>query len=630
MGSKMEFPTGRLVVNNLQTTTARQICTGEVALMTLWVRIAGIKQHKNVRVLLDCGSQRSYISESLAAQLGLRIISKKNVALTLFGGSRTEPKLHNKYWVRQLKGELTAVCTKLGWVVCGASDEIICDKDRTAPTLYTTLAVRDFNISDLWSLEAIGILDANQNLSNTAEKEIARDQFLSSLTRKENSYCVELPWLGSSVELPSNYQVAEKRWFGITRGIRSLRKYEEYDGSFQEMVEGGGRLPSLYDCLVKGPNLIEEIPLILLRFREKCIGVSSDIQHAFLQIELQKEDRDFLRYLWWERDNVVKVLRHTRVVFGFFESGWRSGPDGLKDPEDKWPKLEIKPDEILVLSERRKGINLNVDLGVTAGIDGVKCQSFPETGDSINGLLTVQDQSSLRRVKTKIIEQDDYYAFHYTIPLPSRHHILNCLIRDYHLRHGHKDWELKVGDIVLVGCENRKRELTHRSCSRAFYWQRWGCSSGEGEDQKWHIDLCSEKTESSGGKWSLLIWLNGGVPTYLWNLHQCRVDTLIDLGVEGLSQMCGKIGTPTDQARRRFVEWAQNEIAVVPDFHKQILFSDEAHFWLNGYVNKQNCRNWSEANPQVYVETPLHPEKLTFLVHFMGWWNHWSVLLQKR
>ncbi|GFX13153.1 putative DD41D transposase [Trichonephila clavipes] len=44
---------------------------------------------------------------------------------------------------------------------------------------------------------------------------------------------------------------------------------------------------------------------------------------------------------------------------------------------------------------------------------------------------------------------------------------------------------------------------------------------------------------------------------------------------------------------------------------KRILFSDEAHFWLNGYVNKQNCRIWSEANPQD-VETPLHPEKLTF------------------
>ncbi|GFT28766.1 hypothetical protein TNCV_3584931 [Trichonephila clavipes] len=81
------------------------------------------------------------------------------------------------------------------------------------------------------------------------------------------------------------------------------------------------------------------------------------------------------------------------------------------------------------------------------------------------------------------------------------------------------------------------------------------------------------------------------------------------------------------QARRRFVEWAQNEMAVVPDFHKRISFSDEAHFWLNGYVNKQNCRIcWSEANPQVYVETPLHPEKLTV------WCALWAggPLLQKR
>ncbi|GFV54820.1 hypothetical protein TNCV_3683451 [Trichonephila clavipes] len=80
------------------------------------------------------------------------------------------------------------------------------------------------------------------------------------------------------------------------------------------------------------------------------------------------------------------------------------------------------------------------------------------------------------------------------------------------------------------------------------------------------------------------------------------------------------------QATRRFVEWAQNEIAVVPDFHKRILFSDDAHFWLNGYVNKQNCRIWSEANPQVYVETPLHPEKLTV------WCALWAggILLQKR
>ncbi|GFU32241.1 hypothetical protein TNCV_3834511 [Trichonephila clavipes] len=43
----------------------------------------------------------------------------------------------------------------------------------------------------------------------------------------------------------------------------------------------------------------------------------------------------------------------------------------------------------------------------------------------------------------------------------------------------------------------------------------------------------------------------------------------------------------------------KRENAVVADFHKRILFKTmKAHFWLNGYHQKQNYRIWSEANPQ--------------------------------
>ena len=48
------------------------------------------------------------------------------------------------------------------------------------------------------------------------------------------------------------------------------------------------------------------------------------------------------------------------------------------------------------------------------------------------------------------------------------------------------------------------------------------------------------------------------------------------------------------------------------------MFSDEAHFWLNGYVNKQNCRFWSEAEPEEFQKLPLHPEKVTV------WWGLWA------
>jgi len=42
-----------------------------------------------------------------------------------------------------------------------------------------------------------------------------------------------------------------------------------------------------------------------------------------------------------------------------------------------------------------------------------------------------------------------------------------------------------------------------------------------------------------------------------------------------------------------------------------IVTSDEAHFHLNGNVNKQNFRSWSPMNPRQLHERPLHCDKVT-------------------
>ena len=36
--------------------------------------------------------------------------------------------------------------------------------------------------------------------------------------------------------------------------------------------------------------------------------------------------------------------------------------------------------------------------------------------------------------------------------------------------------------------------------------------------------------------------------------------------------------------------------------------SDEAHFYLGGYVNKQNCRIWGSENLKMIIEQPLYPQ----------------------
>ena len=43
----------------------------------------------------------------------------------------------------------------------------------------------------------------------------------------------------------------------------------------------------------------------------------------------------------------------------------------------------------------------------------------------------------------------------------------------------------------------------------------------------------------------------------------------------------------------------------------KIIFSDEAHFHLGGYVNKQNCRIWATENPHAYIEKPTHPKRVS-------------------
>lgn len=42
-----------------------------------------------------------------------------------------------------------------------------------------------------------------------------------------------------------------------------------------------------------------------------------------------------------------------------------------------------------------------------------------------------------------------------------------------------------------------------------------------------------------------------------------------------------------------------------------IWFTDEAHFHLRGFVNKQNWRHWGSENPHIAVAKPLHSERVT-------------------
>ena len=74
-------------------------------------------------------------------------------------------------------------------------------------------------------------------MTKMAEEEIVLEQFLNSLSRNEEGrYRVWLRWLSHDAELPSNRYVAEKSLFSVTRKLKSLTKYEDYDKVFNELI----------------------------------------------------------------------------------------------------------------------------------------------------------------------------------------------------------------------------------------------------------------------------------------------------------------------------------------------------------------------------------------------------------
>ncbi|GFT71347.1 uncharacterized protein NPIL_24301 [Nephila pilipes] len=42
------------------------------------------------------------------------------------------------------------------------------------------------------------------------------------------------------------------------------------------------------------------------------------------------------------------------------------------------------------------------------------------------------------------------------------------------------------------------------------------------------------------------------------------------------------------------------------EFSNKILFSNEAYFYHDGFVNRQNCRIWSSENPHMIVKKQMH------------------------
>lgn len=280
----------------------------------------------------------------------------------------------NDYYGHLMTGEMIkcekngviATESKFGWLVSGPAShrddtEIVCqrvDADEIDEVDLDKLLPR------FWELDVIGIQESNDNETNEVLEKFQHD---IKFKEKIGRYIVRLPWKEFTNRLPSNLSLCKKRLRSLRqsldkRGVETLNKYDQQiqdqlQRGFIEKVkdihihEGmlhfiahfpvfkdslttrmrivydasakmGRHAVSLNDCLHTGPNLLQDLTGILLKFRIHRIAIIADIEKAFLQIELDERDRDATRFLWLKDvekpadDNNLEVYRFCRVLFG--------------------------------------------------------------------------------------------------------------------------------------------------------------------------------------------------------------------------------------------------------------------------------------------------------------------------
>ena len=125
---------------------------------------------------------------------------------------------------------------------------------------------------------------------------------------------------------------------------------------FDASAKGNEKSPSLNDCLEPGPPLQNLLWNVLVRDRLKAVAICGDLKQAFLQVRINEEDRDVLRFHWIkDKDpNKIEILRFTHALFGLVQSPFlltATIEEHLKRYEDNYPIEIAEIRQILYVDE---------------------------------------------------------------------------------------------------------------------------------------------------------------------------------------------------------------------------------------------------------------------------------------
>lgn len=121
---------------------------------------------------------------------------------------------------------------------------------------------------------------------------------------------------GHAERVPESELDNSPKWYIPHHGVYNPKK----PGKIRVVFDCAARFQGvcINDVLLQGPDLINSLVGVLLRFRKGKIALSCDIQQMYHQFHVRPCHRDYLRFLWWEDGDLAKPLRDFRMTVHIF------------------------------------------------------------------------------------------------------------------------------------------------------------------------------------------------------------------------------------------------------------------------------------------------------------------------
>ncbi|KAG1650686.1 hypothetical protein GQR58_027818 [Nymphon striatum] len=251
---------------------------------------------------------------------------------------------------------MVARLSPLGWVVFGSN---VADDTFVSGVHHVQASVRPIDLSEFWTTEALGVSCSKCDCSPSRLSPIESREAIAmeeSCKKVGGRWQVSYPWVRDLSLVPIKAKYAERRLIATEqRLLKDPGLAEAYDRQMRDLVKMGFArkltreeittysgpihylahrevcrpdskstpLRIVFNCIVlnefmsKGPDLLNSLWGVLLRFREHSIAISGDISKMYHQVSIPHSDQHLHRYMWRDLKTSAEPDHYVKTVLTF-------------------------------------------------------------------------------------------------------------------------------------------------------------------------------------------------------------------------------------------------------------------------------------------------------------------------